>query len=159
MRETSLMSRPLSSRLAIAAKKMLRRRPRRSLLIRFKVSHKPEVFGVIEGLLALFFLAVPSSRKLGLLSAESILVNFSRHFQLGHHRPRSLLLQPGANNAKPCSKSSIPTKQRLVHNVEFGSPCERLGGVFVFEPDVVPLQYSIAKSNSSSVATSPQWTD
>jgi hypothetical protein len=55
MRETSLMSRPLSSRLAIAAKKMLRRRPRRSLLIRLKVSHKPEVFGVIEGLLALSF--------------------------------------------------------------------------------------------------------
>jgi hypothetical protein len=70
------MSRPLSSRLAIAAKKMLRRRLRRSSLIRFKVRHKPEVLGVIDGLLTIFVLAVPSSRKLGLLSAESILVDF-----------------------------------------------------------------------------------
>ncbi|KAJ6076757.1 hypothetical protein N7499_008738 [Penicillium canescens] len=141
------MSRPLSSRLAIAAKKVLRRRLRRSPLIRFKVRHKPEVLGMIDGSLTISFLAVPSSRKLGILSAESILVDFNRHFQLGHYRPRSLC-QPGANNAKSCDKPSIPSKQRLVHNVKFGSPCERLDGVFVFEPDVLPLQYSIAKSNS-----------
>jgi hypothetical protein len=36
----------------------------------------------------------------------------------------------------------------LVYNVKFGSTCERLVGVFVFQPDVLPLQHSIAKSNS-----------
>ena len=77
------MSRPLPSRLAIAAKRMLHQRLRRSPLIRFKVSQKLEVF---DDLLTLFFSADPSSRKLDLLSAESILVDFNRHFQLGHYR-------------------------------------------------------------------------
>jgi hypothetical protein len=65
MRETSLMSRPLSSRLAIGAKKMLRRRLRRSLLIRLKVSRKPEVFGVIEGLLTPLFFSSREFEKVG----------------------------------------------------------------------------------------------